>query len=177
MFRKGLFKHSYCSFIHYSFKEMLTGVDQNWPKVPSLSGSFFPNKIHSQSSSSFYSQSSSQYETYSISSPRGSTKILVKNFCLVGIGSTSTDRFPTLKYESPTHIEDLPTLFHMGCHITSSAMARTWLHRNASLQTQLSAPAKLSDLTHSYGQNITVLSRQPTDSKVSALAKSCVLLP
>ena len=35
----------------------------------------------------------------------------------------------------------------------------------------LSAPAKLSDLTHSYGQNITVLSRQPTDSKVSALAK------
>ena len=37
---------------------------------------------------------------------------------------------------------------------------------------RLSAPAKLSDLTHSYGQNITVLSRQPTDSKVSALAKS-----
>ena len=63
----------------------------------------------------------------------------------------------------------------MGCHITSSAMARTWLHRNASLQTQLSAPAKLSDLTHSYGQNITVLSRQPTDSKVSALANVCIL--
>ena len=94
-----------------------------------------------------------------------------RTFVLVGIGSTSTDRFPTLKYESSTHIEGLPTLFHMGCHITSSAMARTWLHRNASLQTQLSAPARLSDLTHSYGQNITVLSRQPTDSKVSALAK------
>ena len=39
----------------------------------------------------------------------------------------------------------------------------------------LSAPAKLSNLTHSYGQNITVLSRQPTDSKVSALAKVCIL--
>ena len=99
-----------------------------------------------------------------------------RTFVLVGIGSTSTDRFPTLKYESPTHIQGLPTLFHMGCHITSSAMARTWLHRNASLQTQLSALAKLSDLTHSYGQNITVLSRQPTDSKVFALAKVFALL-
>ena len=81
MFRKGLFKHNYCSFIHCSFKEMLTGVDQNWPKVPSLSGSFFPNKFLSQVPSSFYHRVHAIETLVPLLNHLRMLQVLVVNFC------------------------------------------------------------------------------------------------
>ena len=176
MFRKGFSKHNYYSF-YYFLKEMLTGVDQNWPKVPSLSGSFFPNKFSFTKFKFILSQSSRYPDLCSPTNHSRMLQVLVENFRqLVGIGSTSIDRFPTLKYEpSPLTSRVYPRYFTWG----ATLLPQPWPEHSFIVMRAyrlLSAPAKLSDLTHSYGQNITVLSRQPTNSKVSALAKRVAFL-
>ena len=115
MFRKGLFKQSYSSFIFISPKRCWSVLIGIWPKVPSLSGSFFPNKFHSKFK--FILSQSSRYPdlcspTQPFEDAVGPSRELSST---VGIGSTLTDRFPTLKYEpSPPTSRVYPCYFTWG---------------------------------------------------------------
>ena len=74
-----------------------------------------------------------------------------------------------------SHLHSYQGFTHAISHGVPPLLHQPWLEHGSNVRQAYiphsSAPTKLSDLTHSYGQNITVLSRQPTDSKVSALAK------
>ena len=166
MFRKGLF-NTQLQFLHYSIQRDVDRVfDQRGPNIPSLSGSFFPNNSN-KVQVSLLSQSFSHIDHGSPTQPfKDSTNCGQELLSSIGIRSTPTDRFPTLRYESHHSYRGFHNVFtlilpllhqpwpNQGSNVRRPtdlivcigktvrldfiAMARTWLYRQDNLQTQIS---------------------------------------